>query len=72
LPHSIEHGNLASEPLPPLDRHVDIDRIVKIGSKIVSHGRYVTFQMVEAAIPRDQFAGIPRRIDFIGPNVALS
>jgi hypothetical protein len=48
------------------------DRLIKIGGKIVHHGRYVTFQMAEVTIPRDLFAGIPRRIDFIRPNVALS
>jgi len=29
-----------------------------IGAKIVRHGRYVTFQMAEVAIPRDLFADI--------------
>jgi hypothetical protein len=33
------------------------------GGKIVRHGRYVTFQMAEAAIPRDLFADILSRID---------
>ena len=39
------------------------DRLIKIGGKIVQHGRYVTFQMAEVAIPRNLFANILRRID---------
>ena len=33
------------------------ERLVKIGAKVVSHGRYVTFQMAEVAVPRRLFAG---------------
>ena len=29
------------------------DRIIKIGAKVVSHGRYVTFQLAEVAVPRE-------------------
>ena len=39
------------------------EKLVKIGAKIVRHGRYIVFQMVEVAIPRDLFADILRRID---------
>ena len=39
------------------------EKLVKIGAKIVRHGRYIVFQMAEAAIPRDLFADILRRID---------
>ncbi len=39
-----------------------------IGAKIVRHGRYVTFQMAEVAIPRDLFADILRRIDQLRPK----
>ena len=28
------------------------EKLIKIGAKVVSHGRYVTFQMAEVAIPR--------------------
>ena len=31
---------------------------VKIGAKVVSHGRYVWFQMAEVAVPRQMFAEI--------------
>lgn len=30
--------------------------LVKIGAKVVSHGRYVAFQMTEVAVPRTLFA----------------
>jgi hypothetical protein len=39
------------------------EKLVKIGDKLVRHGRYVVFQMAEVAIPRQLFAGILRRID---------
>jgi len=32
--------------------------LIKIGAKIISHGRYVAFQMAEVAIPRQLFADI--------------
>ena len=34
------------------------ERLIKIGAKIVSHGRYVAFQMAEVAIPRQMFQEI--------------
>ena len=39
------------------------EKLVKIGAKIVRHGRYIVFQMAEVAIPRDLFADILRPID---------
>ena len=38
------------------------EKLIKIGAKVVSHGRYVMFQMAEVAIPRDIFAEVLRRI----------
>ena len=35
------------------------EKLIKIGAKVVSHGRYVTFQMAEVAVPRQMFAGNP-------------
>ena len=29
------------------------EKLIKIGAKVVSHGRYITFQMAEVAVPRD-------------------
>src|SRR5262245_9152036 len=31
------------------------EKLIKIGAKVVSHGRYVAFQMAEVAIPRQMF-----------------
>ena len=39
------------------------EKLVKIGAKIVRHGRHIVFQMAEVAIPRDLFADVLRRID---------
>ncbi len=29
------------------------EKLVKIGAKVVAHGRYVTFHLAEVAVPRD-------------------
>ncbi len=47
-PHAIAQWSLASLR----------EKLIKIGEKVVSHGRYVTFQMAEVAIPRHVFAAI--------------
>ena len=60
LPEAVEHWSLTSLR----------DKLIKIGGKIVRHGRYVTFQMAEVAIPRDLFADILRRIDRLRPKLA--
>ena len=39
------------------------EKLIKIGAKVVRHGRYVTFQLAEVAIPRSLFANILRLID---------
>jgi hypothetical protein len=39
------------------------ERLVKVGARIVRHGRYVVFQLAEVAVPRALFAAILRRID---------
>jgi hypothetical protein len=43
------------------------ERLIKIGAKVVSHGRYVAFQMAEVAIPRELFANILRMIAELRP-----
>jgi Transposase DDE domain group 1 len=46
------------------------ERLVKIGARIVRHGRYLVFQLAEVAVPRALFADILRRIDRLrGPPV---
>ena len=57
LPKEVEHWSLTTIR----------EKLVKIGAKVVSHGRYVTFQMAEVAVPRDLFEGILRLIDKLRP-----
>ena len=38
------------------------EKLIKIGAKVVRHGRYVAFQMAEVAITRNLFADILRFI----------
>ena len=38
------------------------EKFIKIGAKVISHARYVIFQMAEVAVPRKLFCGILRRI----------
>ena len=46
------------------------EKLVKIGARIVRHGRYVVFQLAEVAVPRALFAAILRRIHRLrGPPV---
>ena len=46
------------------------EKLVKIGAKVVSHGRYVTFQLAEVAVPRELFRKILRLIDELRPRPA--
>ena len=39
------------------------DKLIKIGAKVVRHGRYVTFQLAEGAVPRELFRNILGLID---------
>ncbi len=39
------------------------EKLIKISAKVVRHGRYITFQLAEVAIPRRLFANILRLID---------
>jgi hypothetical protein len=34
------------------------EKLIKIGAKVVSHGRYVTFQLAEVAVSRQMFTEI--------------
>jgi hypothetical protein len=43
------------------------EKLIKIGAKLVSHGRYVAFQMAEVAIPRSLFADILQLIGELRP-----
>ena len=46
------------------------DKLVKIGAKVVRHGRYVTFQLAEVAVPRTLFTEILRLIGQLRPRPA--
>jgi hypothetical protein len=34
------------------------EKLIKIGAKVISHGRYVIFQLAEVAVSRQMFADI--------------
>ncbi len=63
LPQEVEHWSLTTLR----------EKLVKIGARIVRHGRYLVFQLAEVAVPRALFAAILRRIDRLrGPPVAAA
>ncbi|MCP3969756.1 MAG: hypothetical protein GY717_05470, partial [Rhodobacteraceae bacterium] len=44
------------------------ERLIKIRTRLVPHGRYAIFQMAAAALPQEVFAGIPGLINTLrGP-----
>ena len=53
LPQEVEHWSLTTLR----------EKLVKIGAKVVSHGRYVTFQLAEVAVSRELFRKILILID---------
>jgi hypothetical protein len=44
------------------------EKLVKIGAKVVRHGRYVIFQMAEVAVPKELFQEILRLIAELRPQ----
>ncbi len=60
LPREVEHWSLTMLR----------ERLVKIGAKVVRHGRYVTFQLAEVAVSRDLFRKILSLIDDLRPRPA--
>ena len=56
-PEPIKHWSLTSLK----------EKLIKIGAKLVSHGRYVGFQMAEVAVSRHLFAEILRLIAELRP-----
>jgi Transposase DDE domain group 1 len=58
LPEEVEHWSLTTLR----------ERLVKIGARIVRHGRYVVFQLAGVAVPRTLFADILHRIDRLRPR----
>jgi Transposase DDE domain group 1 len=53
LPAEVEHWSLTTLR----------EKLVKIGARIVRHGRYIVFQLAEVAVPRALFTEILRRIE---------
>jgi hypothetical protein len=63
LPNEVAHWSLTTLR----------EKLVKIGARIVRHGRYLVFQLAEVAVPRALFVGILRRIERLrGPPVAAA
>jgi hypothetical protein len=50
------------EPIKDWFRTSLKEKLIKIGANVVSHGRYVAFQMAEVALPRQMFQEILRQI----------
>ena len=64
-PLVLRNGSARDHPLPQVleaQQPSLKEKLIKIGAKVVSHGRYVAFQMAEVAIPRNLFADILRLI----------
>ena len=58
LPKEVEHRSLTTLR----------EKLVKIGAKVVRHGRYVTFQLAEVAVPRSLFQQILELINDLRPR----
>jgi hypothetical protein len=58
VPEKVEHWSLTTLR----------EKLVKIGARILRHGRYVVFPLAEVAVPRALFAGFLRRIDRLRPR----
>ncbi len=43
------------------------DKLINIGAKVVSHSRYVSFQLAEVAVPQEVFRQILQRIRRLEP-----
>ena len=48
------------------------EKLIKIGAKVVSHRRYIAFQMAEVAIPRDLLGDILRLVAELRPPPDLA
>ena len=46
------------------------EKLIKIGAKVVRHGRYVIFQMAEVAVPKELFQEVLRLVDGLRPRPA--
>ncbi len=57
MPKEVEHWSLTTLR----------EKLIKIGAKVVRHGRYVAFKLAEVAISRTLFAKILRPIGQLRP-----
>jgi hypothetical protein len=48
-------------------KYADQKKLVRIGAKVVSHARYVIFQMAEVAVPKRRSRAILERIRRLRP-----
>ena len=62
------HTLATPEPIKDWSLTTLKDKLIKIGAKVVSHGRYVVFQMAEVAIARQMFQEILRLIAELRPQ----
>jgi len=58
LPRSVKHWSLTTLR----------EKLIKIGAKVITHARYVIFQMAEVAVPRWLFRSILERIRQLRPR----
>ena len=58
LPRSVKHWSLTTLR----------EKLIKIGAKVVTHARYVIFQMAEVAVPKKLFRAILKRIRRLRPR----
>ena len=56
------------EPIKDWSRTSLKEKLIKTGAKVVSHGRYLVFQMAEVAIPRQVFQEILQLIGELRPQ----
>ncbi len=58
VPEEVEHWSLTALR----------EKLINIRAKVVTHGRYVTFQLAEVTVPRNLFRKIVRLIDNMRPS----
>jgi len=61
LPVSVSHWSLTTLR----------EKLLKVGAKVVSRSRYITFQMAEVAVPRRLYAAILKRIHRLSEPVLV-
>ncbi len=58
LPQEVEYCSLTTRR----------EKLIKIGAEVVRHGRYITFQLAEVAVPRNLFQENLQLIDGLPPR----